>query len=158
MKDDNKVLKFTSFPICRTVHCYRFLTQKLYRTISRERNHSHGNPPHFLLETSVPPARLLPVDKHGVLELVIIIVICYRPPTELREANVCLSVHGKEVCVCLSTGGIPCDHYPWCIGLHCTGTPTPVLPSSRHGPPAPPPLDMGPPVQTWQPPTLTLPC
>ena len=40
----------------------------------------------------------------------------------------------SQVCVCLSTGGSPCDHYPWCIGPHCTG-------SSRHetwGPPGPP--------------------
>ena len=55
-----------------------------------------------------------------------------------------MSVCPREggVCVCVSTGGIPYDHYPWCIGLHCTGTPTPVLPSSRH-PQPPPPLNMG---------------
>ena len=31
------------------------------------------------------------------------------------------------VCFCQSTVGLkhddPCDHYPWCIGSHCAGTP-----------------------------------
>ena len=36
---------------------------------------------------------------------------------KLREGNV--------VCVCQSVDGVPCGHYPWCIGPHCTGTPPP---------------------------------
>ena len=39
---------------------------------------------------------------------------------KLRGGNVftgvCLSVH---------RGGSPCNHYPWCIGPHCTGPPDP---------------------------------
>ena len=44
------------------------------------------------------------------------------------------------VCVCSYRGGVSCDNYPWCIGLHhpqdmephCTGTPLTL-------PPSPPP-------------------
>ena len=40
----------------------------------------------------------------------------YHPPTKLREGNV-------FSCVCpsfCSQTGVPCEHYPWCIGHHCT--------------------------------------
>ena len=64
----------------------------------------------------------------------------YLPSTKLREGNVftrvCLSVH-RDV-------GSPCDHYPWCIGLYCTGPPghqTWALPFPRT-------LDIRPPVLT----------
>ena len=47
----------------------------------------------------------------------------YRPPMKLREGNVFMRV-------CLSTGGVPYDHYPWYIGLQYTGPPAPP---STHG-------------------------
>ena len=51
----------------------------------------------------------------------------YHPPTKLQEGNV-------FSCVCLSTLGIPCDHYPW---WHWTSLPpVPALPL--------PPLNMEP--------------
>ena len=40
----------------------------------------------------------------------------YRPPTKLREGIV------FTTCNCLCTWP-PCDHYPWCIGPHCPGSP-----------------------------------
>ena len=53
---------------------------------------------------------------------------CYRMPKKLQEGNVSSRI-------CLLTVGVPRDHYPWCIGPHCTESPSPS--------PAPP-LDMGP--------------
>ena len=44
----------------------------------------------------------------------------YRPPTKLKEGNVFTGHSVQE-------GGPPIDYYPWCIGSHCTGSP------SRHG-------------------------
>ena len=43
----------------------------------------------------------------------------YRPPTKLREGSVF-----RRVCpsFCPQGQGVPCDHYPWCIGI---GLPTP---------------------------------
>ena len=53
---------------------------------------------------------------------------------------------------CLCVQGVPCDHYPWCIGPHCTGPfsssvpypgcqkwdpPAPTHPDIRFYPPAP---------------------
>ena len=35
----------------------------------------------------------------------------------------CGKVMFSVVSVCLSTGWVPCVHYPWCIGPHHTGTP-----------------------------------
>ena len=49
----------------------------------------------------------------------------YRPPTKLWECNVF-----THVCLFIR-GGSLCNHYPWCIGPHCT---TPSQPSQ-----APPP-------------------
>ena len=52
----------------------------------------------------------------------------YRPTTKLGEGNVfsrvCLSIHV----------GVPCDHYPWCTGLHHTW-PSQALasPPPKHG-------------------------
>ena len=43
----------------------------------------------------------------------------YRPPTKLRESNFFVQV-------CLSTGGSPCDHSPWCIGPHYIGPQAPL--------------------------------
>ena len=41
--------------------------------------------------------------------------VYYRLATKLREGNVLV------VSVCpLTGGGVPCDHYPWCIGHHHT--------------------------------------
>ena len=39
----------------------------------------------------------------------------------------CGKVMFSHLCVCLSTGLCPCDHYPWCIGSHCTGNLHPSL-------------------------------
>ena len=49
--------------------------------------------------------------------------VCLPPPMKLREGNVFMRV-------CLSTGGVPYDHYPWYIGLQYTGPPAPP---STHG-------------------------
>ena len=48
---------------------------------------------------------------------------CYRPPTELRRLcfHTCLSVSHS-----VYGGGVPCDHYLWRIGLHCTYTSPPL--------------------------------
>ena len=35
----------------------------------------------------------------------------------------CGKIMFSVLCVCLFTVGISCDHYPWCIGPHHTGTP-----------------------------------
>ena len=40
---------------------------------------------------------------------------CYCPPTKL-------SVHHS---IDMGEGRFPCDHYPWCIGRHCTWPPPP---------------------------------
>ena len=40
----------------------------------------------------------------------------YRPPSKLQEGDVI-----SHVC----PQGSPCDHYPWCLGTHDTGTPPP---------------------------------
>ena len=61
-----------------------------------------------------------------------------------------------QLCLSISLStwrGVPCDHYPWWIGPHCTGSPNP-LPSDTGHPPCPgsilldirhviPPSDMG---------------
>ena len=51
---------------------------------------------------------------------------------KLREGNV-------FTCVCRvcpwGGGGSPCDHYPWCIGPHCTGPPMPTPRHKTWGPP-----------------------
>ena len=63
----------------------------------------------------------------------------YCPPTKLREGNVFSRV-------CLSTRkGVPCDHYPQCIGPHCKPPTAGPGPASRpltwdltvQGPPPP---------------------
>ena len=56
----------------------------------------------------------------------------------------CWKVIFSVVSVILSTGGFPCDHYPWCIGPWCTASPSPNLPSS----PRPQSTGHG----TWDPP------
>ena len=40
----------------------------------------------------------------------------YRPPTKMREGKIFIRfiLFGEDV---------PCDHYPWCTGPHCRGTP-----------------------------------
>ena len=38
----------------------------------------------------------------------------------VRQRN-CGKVIFSVMCLCLFTRGFPCDHYPWCIGPHCTG-------------------------------------
>ena len=40
----------------------------------------------------------------------------YHPPTKLRNGNVF-----SHVCRSVCSHGIPCDHYPWCIGPHHPG-------------------------------------
>ena len=39
----------------------------------------------------------------------------------------CGKVMFSQLCVCLFVRGWPCDHYPWCIGPHCTAYPHPQL-------------------------------
>ena len=49
----------------------------------------------------------------------------YHPPTKLWEGNVF-----SPVCLAgwlFTGGGFPCDHYPLCIGPHCT-VPLPSVP------------------------------
>ena len=52
----------------------------------------------------------------------------YRPPTNLLEGNI-FSLVCPSVSLSVYRCGVRCDHYPWCIGLHCTGSQ--LLPS-RH--------------------------
>ena len=40
----------------------------------------------------------------------------YRPPWKLREGNVLIRACPS---FCLRVGRVPCDHFPWCIGIHC---------------------------------------
>ena len=50
--------------------------------------------------------------------------------------------------VILFVGGVPCDHYPRCIGPHCTG---PLVLNIRHGdPPNPVPSEPWPICQPWR--------
>ena len=95
--------------------------------------HSHGtslyrDPPHtcsnlFNLDLTVQGPPPLPdmfkLVHYAVCMLQVLgshptgMLSCYCPPMKLRERN---------VFSCLSTkGDVPCDHYPGCIGLHCTG-------------------------------------
>ena len=71
---------------------------------------------------------------HAVSELLWLVVlnvlVFYCWPTKLRKGNV-------FICVCLSLilsrGGVPCDHYPWCIGPHDTITPhAPLQPHPKY--------------------------
>ena len=59
-------------------------------------------------------------------------LFCYHQPTKLWEGNVLSRV--DRLWVIQSTGRVLCDHYPWCIGPHRTGTswlcPQPLTP--RH--------------------------
>ena len=64
-----------------------------------------------------------------------------------RESNVC-----SRICmsVIMYNGGSPCDHYPWCIGPHHTGKPTPGplghgSPMYRDPAPSPSPASFPPP-------------
>ena len=56
---------------------------------------------------------------------------------EVGEGNV-------FICVCPSVsqsvhGGVPCDHYPWCIGTHYTGPLSAALAHPGHGTSGPSP-------------------
>ena len=53
----------------------------------------------------------------------------------------CGSVMFLQMCVWLVHRGSPCDHYPWCIGPHCTAPST----SDLRIPPTPWTSDPGPP-------------
>ena len=56
--------------------------------------------------------------------------------------NVIFSV--MSVCQQGSREGVPCDHYPWCIGHHCTGPPSRLGISLYRKTPPPLLRDMGP--------------
>ena len=47
----------------------------------------------------------------------------YRPPMKLMFSVIC-------VCQSVCPHGVPSDHYPWCIGPHCTGNPMALGPQT----------------------------
>ena len=50
----------------------------------------------------------------------------------------CGKVMVWQGCVCLYMGRSPYEHYPWCIGPHCTGSPWSHPQDMRHGDPLAP--------------------
>ena len=64
------------------------------------------------------------------VDFILVFSCCCHPPTKFSAVSVCLTF--------CSQGGSPYDHYPWCIGSHCTETSLRPLaialpPSPGHG-------------------------
>ena len=95
-----------------------------WRTLSlRVRTRFIRPPCFFIISSSTIPC------KH------MLISIAWKPlkkPFIIAHQRRCGMVMFSVVCVCqpvylYNVGGSPCDHYPWCIGPHCTRPAVPPL-------------------------------
>ena len=63
--------------------------------------------------------RIFPAAQESPSETLSLLNFYYCPPTELPEGNAF-----SRVCHSVCPWGVfPCDHYLWCLGLHCIAPP-----------------------------------